>query len=89
MPVIPLCGSSSEKIPLPARDGMPRPSLDRIADLVATRVKAIAPQLLQDAPAGDILQWGLRLLLTWPISAWVKGTLKGLLADSLGSNLEA
>jgi hypothetical protein len=86
MPVIPLVGTAAQTVAKPARERIASKSLDEIAGLVVTRMKAVKSPLLDGAP------WIVKALTSaafaWPFSLAIKGKIRDTLAKALCPNVE-
>lgn len=58
IPIIPLCGTAKDEVIPPTRMAMKDSDLGGIIELIASRFKALLPQLVRPIPS-----WPLRLLL--------------------------
>ncbi len=87
MPIVPLVGSAAVEVREPARAKIPAASLDEIANLALSRMKALKSPLLEGAP------WALRALagaaLAWPVSAVIKSKIRAALSAGLSPDIEA
>jgi predicted acylesterase/phospholipase RssA len=88
IPLIPLCGAARNEVPFPTRGVIPSKTLDTIVGSIIRRLKAITPQLFEGAPAGGLLTFLLKTVLSFPVSMFVKKRLRSALAQELCPNVE-
>jgi hypothetical protein len=86
MPIIPLVGSAALEVPEPVRAKISPKSLDDIASLAVSRIKALKSPLLSGAPT--VLRALAATVLVWPFSLLVKSKIRATLASALCPNVE-
>jgi len=86
LPLIPCTGTAKDDVPRPARLQMTKADLDAVLGLIIKRLEAIKGPLLTGAPV--IIEALAGLALAWPFSKLIKGKLRDVIAQGLGSDLE-
>jgi hypothetical protein len=87
IPLVPLCGTASKEVEAPRREDVAPETLDATVEAVLTRLRAIAPRLLESLPYAWLLRSVAWLLLRFPLSALVKSRLRQVLAAALAEPL--
>jgi hypothetical protein len=87
MPIVPLCGTAATEVKSPQRASITRRSVSQIVVLIVKRLKVIGSLLLNDATLAWALKLLLKVLLAWPVSFFVKRTLRRALANTLRPNV--
>ncbi len=87
MPIVPLCGTAATEVNPPQRASITGQSVRQIVSLLVKRLKVIGPFLLTGAPSAWALKLLLKVLLTWPVSFFVKRTLLRALVNALRPNI--
>jgi hypothetical protein len=79
--------TATTEITAPQRASITSQSIGQIVVLLVKRLKVIGPLLLNGAPFAWALKALLRVLLAWPISLFVKRTLRRALTGALRPNV--
>jgi len=83
MPLIPLIGSARDAANRPARGAIAEERVKQIADQILSRLDAIKGPLLDGAQTGGVLKCLVGLACSWPVRAFFRSKIAGMLSDAL------